>query len=768
MIASNIKNLIKIIKFTPVLIICFACIFIVSFIYNEQEKEFIKEKSFIEKQFIEIEKNRIRANINTVYNYINQTKQKSEEKLKNDLRYQIDLAHKIITNIYEKNKTIHTKDEIIKQIKDALQTIRFNEGRGYVSIHTMQGVNILHPINPKFEGTSVLNRKDVRGKYPVQDSINILKTKNEAFMTWYYFKPNDKSKEFKKIGILKKFEPYNMIITTAEYVDDFEKNLQANVLKHLGELRFKNNSRVFVINYDGKMILNQSKDILNHNIFKEKEFFEFNNSLIKLISKENKEQETYIKTTASIDEGKNTNDIKISYVKKYETWKWLVGTTFNLSDASKIIEKRKIILEQKFDYYKSNVLIYGTIFTIILLIISFFVAKLIEKKFLEYNKKQEEHQKKELEDKDKLLCLEEEFTSFFELSINLQLISTTEGKIIQINKACEDMLGYKQDELLNTSFVDLLHRDDKDSTLKEMSKLSKGKNVYFFENRYKHKNGTYINLAWSATTDRKNELIFASAQNTTQSKLLEKEKKDKEKILYQQSKLAAMGEMLGNIAHQWRQPLSTISTGATGAKLQKEMNILSDEDFNYTMDSINNSAQYLSQTIEDFRGFFDPRNNKIDEFLVSTAIEKTFKLVSSQFVAKDIEIIQNIKDAKVISLENAFIQVLVNILNNSKDALLKTKKQKRLIFIDTYLKDDKLFIEIKDNAKGISDDIIDRIFEPYFTTKHQSQGTGIGLYMSQDIVKTLLKGSLSVKNEVFDYDGVEYKGAKFTIEIILI
>ena len=419
-------------------------------------------------------------------------------------------------------------------------------------------------------------------------------------------------------------------------------------------------------------------------------------------------------------------------------------------------------------YHKSNVLIYGAIFTIILLIISFFVAKLIEKKFLEYNKKQEEHQKKELEDKDKLLCLEEEFTSFFELSINLQLISTTEGKIIQINKACEDMLGYKQDELLNTSFVDLLHRDDKDSTLKEMSKLSKGKNVYFFENRYKHKNGTYINLAWSATTDRKNELIFASAQNTTQSKLLEKEKKDKEKILYQQSKLAAMGEMLGNIAHQWRQPLSTISTGATGAKLQKEMNILSDEDFNYTMDSINNSAQYLSQTIEDFRGFFDPRNNKIDEFLVSTAIEKTFKLVSSQFVAKDIEIIQNIKDAKVISLENAFIQVLVNILNNSKDALLKTKKQKRLIFIDTYLKDDKLFIEIKDNAKGISDDIIDRIFEPYFTTKHQSQGTGIGLYMSQDIVKTLLKGSLSVKNEVFDYDGVEYKGAKFTIEIILI
>merc|ERR1711879_918391 len=129
-------------------------------------------KSFIEKQFIEIEKNRIRANINTVYNYINQTKQKSEEKLKNDLRYQIDLAHKIITNIYEKNKTIHTKDEIIKQIKDALQTIRFNEGRGYVSIHTMQGVNILHPINPKFEGTSVLNRKDVRGKYPVQNAIN--------------------------------------------------------------------------------------------------------------------------------------------------------------------------------------------------------------------------------------------------------------------------------------------------------------------------------------------------------------------------------------------------------------------------------------------------------------------------------------------------------------------------------------------------------------------------------------------------------------------
>ena len=186
------------------------------------------------------------------------------------------------------------------------------------------------------------------------------------------------------------------------------------------------------------------------------------------------------------------------------------------------------------------------------------------------------------------------------------------------------------------------------------------------------------------------------------------------------------------------------------------------------MDTINDSAQYLSQTIEDFRSFFDPRNSKEMEFQISHTINKTLELTKSQFIAKDIEIITNIEDILLISKENELIQVLVNILNNAKDALETIENQRKIIFINIYKENTKLIIEIKDTAKGIDDTVIDRIFEPYFSTKHKAQGTGIGLYMSQSIVTSSLNGTISVKNETFTYQDIEYKGANFhiTIEIL--
>jgi signal transduction histidine kinase len=229
--------------------------------------------------------------------------------------------------------------------------------------------------------------------------------------------------------------------------------------------------------------------------------------------------------------------------------------------------------------------------------------------------------------------------------------------------------------------------------------------------------------------------------------------------------MAAMGEMLANIAHQWRQPLSAISTAATGVKLQKEINCLTDKDFDSALTSINSSAQYLSHTIDDFRNFFNPNNSKVQEFNITKTFNKILSILSAQFIAKKIEIIKNIENIKLSSIENELMQVLINILNNSRDVLEKIEDQKRLIFIDSYKNQKNLIIEIKDNAKGISEEIIDRIFEPYFTTKHKSQGTGIGLYMSKSIIEKHLKGSITVTNTTYTYENMKYKGAKFTIEI---
>ena len=238
----------------------------------------------------------------------------------------------------------------------------------------------------------------------------------------------------------------------------------------------------------------------------------------------------------------------------------------------------------------------------------------------------------------------------------------------------------------------------------------------------------------------------------------------KENILNHQSKMAAMGEMIENIAHQWRQPLSLISTAATGAKLKKDFGNLSDSDFYETMDIINNSAQHLSNTIDDFRNFFS-NEKKASFFDVNTPIEKVLYLVSSKLKNRKIEIIKNTQKIEIIGLVNEFIQVLVNIINNALDAFEENNLEKKLIFIDIYKEENNLILKIKDNAGGIKETIINRIFEPYFTTKHKSQGTGIGLYMSNEIIKKHMNGNISVSNKEYSYDNVKYIGAEFKIEL---
>ncbi len=245
-----------------------------------------------------------------------------------------------------------------------------------------------------------------------------------------------------------------------------------------------------------------------------------------------------------------------------------------------------------------------------------------------------------------------------------------------------------------------------------------------------------------------------------------KELDKKQLILHQQSKMAAMGEMIGNIAHQWRQPLSTITTASSGMVLQKEMGILTDEFFFEASKKINTSSQYLSQTIDDFRNFFSPNRQKTKFFLRNT-FSTTLDLISAQFNAKEIHIIKNIEDIELFSYENELIQALINILNNSRDELLK-KENDRYIFIDVYKNNiDEVNIIIKDNAGGIKEEVINKIFEPYFTTKHQSQGTGIGLYMTEEIVTKHLNGIISVKNKEFIFNDKKYFGAQFRIKLKL-
>ena len=246
------------------------------------------------------------------------------------------------------------------------------------------------------------------------------------------------------------------------------------------------------------------------------------------------------------------------------------------------------------------------------------------------------------------------------------------------------------------------------------------------------------------------------------------ELKAKDRLLFQQSKMASMGEMIGNIAHQWRQPLSVISTCASGIKFEKEFNEIKDDRLYEALDLIVENTQYLSKTIDDFRNFFKA-DKQIEDFCVNDSILKVLKLLKSSIQNHNIEV-ETCFDGELIinGYPNEFLQVLINILNNSKDALLNQDKNTRFISIKTYIDNKNCVVEVSDNGGGIDETIISKIFDPYFTTKHKSQGTGIGLYMSHQIVVEHMKGNISVKNIEIIKNKKVYKGCSFIISLPII
>ncbi|RXJ89673.1 hypothetical protein CRV01_07295 [Arcobacter sp. CECT 8983] len=246
------------------------------------------------------------------------------------------------------------------------------------------------------------------------------------------------------------------------------------------------------------------------------------------------------------------------------------------------------------------------------------------------------------------------------------------------------------------------------------------------------------------------------------------ELKQKDQLLFQQSKMASMGEMIGNIAHQWRQPLNTISTCASGIKFEKEFGVLDNDRVADTMDIIVENTQFLSKTIDDFRNFFKS-DKKTEKFVTKIVIKRALKLLDASLKNYEIELFENYLEEELLyeGLSNEFIQVFVNIINNSKDAFIANNVENRVIYINEKVESNNYILEIKDNAGGIPEHIIDKVFEPYFTTKHKAQGTGIGLYMSHQIIVDHMHGSIIAENINVNYENEHYLGACFRISLPL-
>ncbi len=368
-------------------------------------------------------------------------------------------------------------------------------------------------------------------------------------------------------------------------------------------------------------------------------------------------------------------------------------------------------------------------------------------------------------------------TTIFDNSGYLIIRTDEEGLIQQINKEAKELLGYESEELVSKLTPSKFHlKSEVEQRTKEFSKelqidITPGFDVFVIKSKlnlpneyewtYLTKEGKHIPVFLSVTAlkNKNNEIYgyIGVARDISETK-----------IMQSQAKLVSMGEMIGNIAHQWRQPLSVISTIASGIRVKSEFNILKEDELLQDMRSITEQTQYLSKTIDDFRNFIKNDTNR-ENIYISNLVEKTMSILKSSIVNNNIEAVLDIKEDGIINgFENQLIQALINIINNSKDAINDYigKNDNKYIFIKTHKVKGNLVLVIKDNGGGIDKDIIDKIFDPYFTTKHKSIGTGIGLSMSYQIIVEHHNSTINVTNETYIYNKKEYTGAHFDITFL--
>ena len=221
---------------------------------------------------------------------------------------------------------------------------------------------------------------------------------------------------------------------------------------------------------------------------------------------------------------------------------------------------------------------------------------------------------------------------------------------------------------------------------------------------------------------------------------------EREKFILHQSRLAQMGEIISMIAHQWRQPLNTLSMLNQSVVLKYQRGKLDKEFLDYFKDNSKIQINNMSTTIDDFRNFFKPEKEK-STFCINDNIENTIELVSPVFLKEDISINIDYNEKFITNgFPNELGQAILNIINNAKDALIENKIENKKIEILLYRKDENIIIIIKDNAKGIPLNIINNVFDPYFSTKKEKDGTGLGLYMSKMIIEDHCNGRINVSN----------------------
>ncbi|NOH78399.1 EAL domain-containing protein [Vibrio sp. RE86] len=380
----NDQKLVLLIRFVPSLIVAVFASLITIAVVNDSKKKAQLNRDALHSDMMEHQKAVISDQVELVYKQIDFRQSRTVKELKNQAKSRVVEAHQIATNIYNNNPNA-SKSEVTKMIADALKPIRFYNQRGYFFIFQMDGINVMHALNPHLEGNSGWESVDIKGNYILRNHINlILENGGEAFYRWWYQKPGYPiDQEFEKIGFGKTFEPYDWFIGTGEYVADVESDVKQSLIDWVLEYQSNKDEKVFIIDEQGTLLVHENPKLVGMNIGQLSTRLKSRIDDLQTLG----EQGEYIDFTLTLDSNKDNIGPGVAFIRDFTPWGWAIGSSFSLDEINTFIAERQEELEQSSFEHLMRLIIMGVTSILIMVAVSYLASQLIVKRFAKFQKR---------------------------------------------------------------------------------------------------------------------------------------------------------------------------------------------------------------------------------------------------------------------------------------------------------------------------------------------------------------------------------------------
>ncbi len=726
---------------------------------SSERAKFIVETSSLRTAYLETQQATLKQQVDQTLAFVRHMQSQTEKRLKEIAKNRVFEAYSIAANIYKQHEHSKTVEEIKEIIKDALRPIRFNKGRGYYFAFDLNGIETLFAVRPDMEGKNMLNVRGGQDEFVVSDMLTIIKNKGEGFYSYTWPKP-DRDGYFPKTAFVKFFEPIGWVIGTGEYFDEVEKEIQNECIRWISNIQFGKDGYVFAGQYDGLSLsgpatgknMNEVEDINGVKIVQE---------LIKAA----KSGGGFVHYVLPGFEGRK-HAPKISYAKGVNEWKWYIGSGVYVDEIETKIAQKQLDLEQRIKVNIRNIVfVLFSLFVFMALIVKLLAMRIyknlklftdffnrassdavkIEKNALHFTEFVElaESANKMIDDRmqaeEELRKSEERLQLIFNTNPDPVVVYDGNGFPLYLNPAFTKVFDWHLNELQGKR-IPFVPRDQEKISKAKINQIYKSGNPVRFETKRLTKHGEIVNVLLSAAIIKdlqgRNNGLVVNLKDITEQKTIEAQ-------LRQSQKMEAIGTLAGGIAHDFNNILS----GIFGYAQLITMDLKDPDKVRKNIKQVVKGAQRASDLVQQILTFSRQAEHKKYPLELFLIVKEAIKFLRSSIPAT-IEIKEKISSrATVLADPTQAHQVVINLCTNAYHAM---RDSGGILYVELdeieimphdhpAMNSDKpgnyLKLEVRDTGHGMDKKTLERIFDPYFTTKRLEKGTGLGLAVVDGIVK---------------------------------